>query len=53
MKMTVGEVIDKVHNINHIIGQLDTLSLDYSYCEDASELLCEYRDLIINTEIDL
>lgn len=53
MKMTIGEVIRKVRDIEQNIENLDDMSREYPMCERASELLCEYRDLIMNTKIDL
>lgn len=52
MKITIGELIRKVRDINTIIEDLDDNTED-TFCGQASELLCEYRDLIMNTQIDL
>lgn len=58
MLLTIQEAINKVNKIDEVIGWLDS---EWGHCkdehvdilEDGSDLLKEYRKLILSTQIEL
>ena len=55
MKITIGEVVEKLKNIDHAICIVNS-HIDhncYDSLSDAVELLEEYRDLIRSVDVDI
>ena len=51
MKTTVGELLelaDKIENIRQ-----DLLKMNYAICDDAADLLFEYRNIILQTKVEV
>lgn len=53
MKMTIEQVVAKLDEITDSVSAMDRISDEYDACSDAADLLCEYKSLILRTEIDL
>lgn len=53
MKMTVQEVLDKLQNLEYAMNAMDKLGDEYSVCIDVGNMLGEYRQVILDTKVDL
>ena len=52
MKITVGELMTKIEEIQYIIDELDKMP-DYEACTKALQYLDEYVDMLKDIEVDI
>lgn len=53
MKQTVGELFDKVNDIDRILGIMSNGNTSELYDTELIEILEEYRGVILNTKVDI
>lgn len=51
MKITIGELMEKIDDVNRVIGELHKLPQDV--CELAEEYLQDYLDMLKNIKVDI
>lgn len=52
MKITIGELMEKIDDINHIIEELDNMP-DIDACTKALAYLDEYVDMLKDIKVDV
>ena len=52
MKITIGEIIEKIDDINHVIEELDNRP-DIDACTKALTYLDEYVDMLHDIQVDI
>ena len=52
MKITVGELMTKIEDIQHVIDELDKMP-DFDACTKALQYLDEYIDMLKDIKVDI
>lgn len=52
MKITVGELFDKIHDIDVIVDHLSKGHAE-TVAYDAIEIIKEYREVLLNAKVDV
>ena len=52
MKITIGELMEKIDDINHVMEELDNMP-DIGACTKALTYLDEYVDMLKDIKIDI
>lgn len=52
MKITIGELVEKINDINHVIEWLNSMP-DIGACEKALVYLNEYVDMLKDIKVDI
>ena len=52
MKITVGELMTKIDDIQHVIDELDKMP-DLDVCTNALQYLDEYIDMLKDIKVDI
>lgn len=52
MRITIGELMEKIDSINQVINELDKIP-DYDACTNALQYLDEYVDMLKDVKVDI